>query len=91
MESMSVQDYLEIIALALGGVATGLVVFFVSIKLNKTRRKAAAYVLYASVIVLLISLFVIGGFEGMPLGVVSLGMFLATIILYFYAGRKPWK
>lgn len=88
---MSTQDYLEIAALVFGGVVAGLVVFFVSVKLNKTRRKAAIYVLYASVIVLVISLFVIGGFGGMPLGIISVGMFLATIILYFYAGRKPWK
>lgn len=64
------------------GFAINMAIFFVSLFLfKKNSTKSTHLTLFISIFVLAIS-FVVGSWLGMGMGVVSLGMFTASIILY---------
>ena len=66
------------------GAAVNVVVFFILLYVFRNNAFKATHVtLIASILVLAIS-FVIGGWVGMGIGVVSLGMFISSIVLYVF-------
>lgn len=67
------------------GFAVSLVVFCISFYVfKKNALKATHSTLIASMVVLASS-FVIGGWEGMGIGIVSFGMMLSCIVLYIFS------
>lgn len=56
---------------------------------DNSRRVIVVFIIGA--ICLLGSLIIIGGFAGMPFGVLSVGIFTASILLAFFGGNSLWK
>lgn len=69
--------YMYLIGLLVGLVIYGLTFLFAK-KINNSARVIVVYI--TGVVTFLASIFVIGGFEGMPFGVLSLGIFTVAII-----------
>lgn len=61
---------------------------------KKSAYKSAHWTLAAAILVLLSSIFLIGGWHGMGIGAISLGMFISSAALYsihFFASLKSAK
>lgn len=56
---------------------------------DNSRRVMVVFIIGA--ICLLGSLIIIGGFAGMPFGVLSVGIFTVSILLAFFWGNSLWK
>src|SRR5699024_1643020 len=80
--------FMYFIGLIIGLVVYSLTYLFVKEMENKNR---ALIVLIIGIISLLGSLFVIGGFEGMPFGVLSLGIITVAILFAFIGKNLLWK
>ena len=66
------------------GFAVSLVVFLISLYVFKKNALKATHLTLITSIVILASSFVIGSWEGMGIGVVSLGMFISSVVLYIF-------
>jgi len=64
------------------GFAVNLVIFLFSLYVFKNNTAKATHLTFIISFLVLASSFVIGSWLGMGIGVVSLGMFLASIMLY---------
>lgn len=75
------------------GLIAGLAVYAITYIFNKDmpNKKRAKIVSIIGTLVLLISLFIIGGFEGMPIGLASLGIFTSAILLAFLGKYPLWR
>ncbi len=65
------------------------ITFLFSKKSDNNRRVLVVYILGG--VILLGSLIVIGGFEGMPFGVLSLGVFTVSFLLTLFGNKRIWK
>ena len=67
------------------GFGVSLVVFLISFYVFKKDALKATHLTLIVSIVVLVSSLVIGGWEGMGIGIVSFGMMLSCILLYIFS------
>lgn len=67
------------------GFAVSLIVFFISFYVFKKNALKATHSTLIVSIVVLVSSFVIGSWEGMGIGIVSFGMILSCTVLYIFS------
>lgn len=77
-----------LIGLLLGIIFYALTYLFIKETENKKRTLAVAII---GILSLIGSITVIGGFEGMPYGVLSLGILTISILLAFFGNSSLWK
>lgn len=80
--------YVYLIGLIIGLGLYALTYFFVKEMKNKNRVLAVAII---GALCLIGSVTVIGGFEGMPIGVLSLGILSISLLLAFFGKSLVWK
>lgn len=67
------------------GFGVSFVVFLISFFVFKKNALEATHLTLIAAMVVLASSFVIGGWEGMGIGIVSFGMMLSCILLYIFS------
>lgn len=75
------------------GTIIGLIIFSLTYLFFKKliNYKRVFIVLISGIISLMFSLIVIGGFEGMPFGVLSMGIVTTSILFSFFGNSSLWK
>ncbi|MFB6468091.1 hypothetical protein ACE38V_14995 [Cytobacillus sp. Hz8] len=80
--------YMYLIGLLIGLGVYGLTYLFAK---NVANKKRVLTVVIISALLFFVSITIIGGFEGMPFGVLSLGIFTIALLLAFFGKSTLWK
>lgn len=86
-DKMHLFMFMYLMGLMLGVLSYALTYYFS----KKTNYKNRSGIISLTGVIVIICGFLVGGFEGMPFGVMSLGFFTVALLLFIFGGKEVWK